>query len=110
PLIAAASLMLTAACSQAETPSPGEPAVDVPPSVNALEAQGLTILQEFEVDGGLRAFAATAGDQPVAVYVTSDGNAIVGTRLGPNGQPLDGAVLEKLAAKPISDRIWARLE
>ncbi len=108
PLIAAAGLMLTAACGQAEPP--GEPAVDVPPSVKALEAQGLTILQEFEVGGGLRAFAAAAGDQPVAVYVTSDGNTIVGTRLDANGLPLDEAVLQELVAKPISDKIWARLE
>ncbi len=100
---AAASLMLIAATSQAQ-------AADTPPAVKALEKQGLTVMQEFKVGGGLRAFAAVAGDRPIAVYVTSDGNAILGTRLDGKGEPLDEASLEKLAAKPISDKTWARLE
>lgn len=100
---AAASFMLIAAISQAQ-------AADTPPAVKALEKQGLTVMQEFKVGGGLRAFAAVAGDRPIAVYVTSDGNAILGTRLDSKGEPLDEASLEKLAAKPISDKTWARLE
>ncbi|GAD24653.1 thiol:disulfide interchange protein DsbG [Acidovorax sp. MR-S7] len=100
---AAASFMLLATVSQAQ-------AADYPPAVKALEKQGLTVMQEFKVGGGLRAFAAVAGDRPIAVYVTSDGNAILGTRLDSKGEPLDEASLEKLAAKPISDKTWARLE
>lgn len=99
----AGSLMLVAGCGQAET-------ADKPPALKALEDQGLTILQEFEVGGGLRAFAAAAGDNPIAVYITSDGNAIVGTRLNAKGEPLDEARLNELAAKPISDRQWAQLQ
>ncbi|MDY0308703.1 MAG: thiol:disulfide interchange protein DsbG [Castellaniella sp.] len=83
---------------------------DRPPALKALEEQGLTIMQEFKVGGGLRAFAAVSGVQPVAVYVTSDGNAIVGTRLNPKGEPMDEASLEELAAKPASDREWSQLE
>ena len=99
----AASLMLVTACSQAET-------AGKPPALKALEGQGLTVMQEFKVGGGLRAFAAAAGDRPVAVYVTSDGNAIVGTRLNAKGEPMDEVVLNNLAAKPIGEKEWAQLE
>ena len=99
----AAGLMLVAGCTQAENG-------DRPPAITALEARGLTITQEFEVSGDLRAFAGVAGDQPIAVYITSDGKAIVGTRLDANGEPIDAATLQDLVAKPMSDKTWAQLE
>lgn len=102
-VLLAGSLMLVTGCGQAET-------ADKPPALKALEDQGLTVMQEFEVGGGLRAFAAVAGDSPITVYITSDGNAIVGTRLNAKGEPLDEATLNELAAKPISDRQWAQLQ
>lgn len=99
----AAGLMLAAGCSQAET-------TDTPQVVKALEAQGLTIVQEFDVSGDLRGFAGVAGEQPIAVYVTSDGKAIVGTRLDAQGQPVDAGTLLDLVAKPMSEKTWAQLE
>ncbi|HBO80468.1 MAG TPA: thiol:disulfide interchange protein DsbG, partial [Cupriavidus sp.] len=99
----AASFMAVTGCSKAET-------ADKPAVLKALEGQGLTVTQEFKVGGGLRAFAAVAGDRPIAVYITSDGNAIVGTRLNAKGEPMDEADLEKLAAKPISDKEWSQLQ
>lgn len=102
-LLLAASLMFIIGCSQAET-------ADHPPALKTLEGQGLTVMQEFKVGGGLRAFAAVAGDRPIAVYITSDGNAIVGTRLNTKGEPVDEAALNNLAAKPLSDKEWAQLQ
>jgi thiol:disulfide interchange protein DsbG len=99
----AASLMLVAGCIQAGS-------ADKPPALQALEGQGLTVMQEFKVGGGLRAFAALTGDRPIAVYITGDGNAIVGTRLNVKGEPMDEADLEKLAAKPASDKEWSQLQ
>jgi len=81
-----------------------------PAAVNALEEQGLTIMQEFEVNGDLRAYAGVASDRPVAVYVLPDGNAIVGTRLNADGEPIDVAALQELVAKPMGDQAWAELE
>lgn len=101
--IAAASLMLTIGCSQAENP-------DQPAVMRALEAQGLTSIQEFKVEGGLRAFAGVAGGSPIAVYVSADGNAIVGTRLNAKGEPLDESTLQNLVAKPMAEQTWAQLE
>lgn len=102
--ILAVSLILAAGCSQAEN---GER----PPAVQALEMQGLNVIEEFEVSGGgLRAFAGTAGNRPIAVYVTSDGNAIIGTRLDANGEPIDEMTLQELVEKPMGEKTWAELE
>lgn len=83
---------------------------DRPAVVQTLEEQGLTIIQEFDVGGGLRAFAGVAGDDPLAVYVTSDGMAILGMRVNTDGEPIDEAVLQELVAKPMGDKTWAELE
>lgn len=99
----AASLMLIAGGSHAES-------TDTPQVVKALEAQGLAIIQEFDVSGELRGFAGVAGDQPIAVYVTGDGKAIVGTRLDAQGQPVDTVMLQDLVARPMSEKTWAQLE
>ena len=58
--IAAIPFMLAAGCSQAQTGGR-------PPAIQALETQGLTIIGEFDVEGGLRAFAGTAEERPIAV-------------------------------------------
>lgn len=101
--IVAAPLMLMAGYAQAK--DAGRPA-----AVKALEEQGLTIMQEFEVNGDLRAYVGVASDRPVAVYVLPDGNAIVGTRLNADGEPIDVAALQELVAKPMGDQAWAELE
>jgi thiol:disulfide interchange protein DsbG len=97
------SLMLMAGCSQAEN-------AERPKVLQALETQGLHVVQEFDISGDLRAFAGVAGYQPVAVYVTSDGSAIVGTRLDDSGESVDAEMLQNLVAKPMSDKTWAQLE
>ncbi|MGE8657976.1 MAG: thiol:disulfide interchange protein DsbG [Achromobacter sp.] len=85
-------------------------APDRPAVLKALEARGLRVVQEFKIDGDLRAFAGVAGDQPVAIYVTPDGNAIVGARLDAQGKPLDDARIEALVTKPMGEQAWAQLE
>lgn len=99
-LFLAASLLLVTGYSQAET-------ANQRPALKALEDQGLIVMQEFKVGGGLRAFAAVAGDRPAAI---NNGNAIVNTRLNAKGEPIDEAALNNLAAKPLSDKEWAQLQ
>ncbi|MEQ9106407.1 MAG: thiol:disulfide interchange protein DsbG [Limnobacter sp.] len=101
--IAVASLLLMASCSQVEN-------ADIPPVVKALEEQGLIVKNEFQVEGGLRAFASVAGDRPIAVYVLANGNAIVGTRLNAKAEPIDEQTLQSLVVQPIRDQGWAELE
>ncbi len=102
-LLLGATALTTTACSHADT---GErPAV-----LDTLEANGLTIVEEFPADDGLRGFAAVAGQQPIAVYVTAGGDAIVGTRVDSRGNEADAMRLQELVAKPMGDRIWSQLE
>lgn len=96
------SALTIASCSQADN--------QMPPVIKALEQHGLTVIQEFDPGNGLRAFAAVAGDQPIAVYVTGDGNAIVGTRLDKTGSRIDEAMLNELVSKPMGEQEWSRLE
>lgn len=107
PLLAAlcigAAALATTACTSAD---PG----DRPQVLDSLEASGLTIIEEFEAGADLRAFAAVAGQQPIAVYVTPGGDAIVGTRIDRNGTERDVMQLQELVAKPMGDRIWSQLE
>ncbi|MBN5086513.1 thiol:disulfide interchange protein DsbG [Stenotrophomonas maltophilia] len=95
--------LLVSGCSQAQNS-------ENPPAVRALEQQGLTIMKEFDAGGGMRAFAAAAGDEPIAAYLMNDGNVIVGTRLDANGNRIDSEKLQQLVAKPTADRVWAELE
>lgn len=96
-------LMLVAGCGLAENP-------DRPQVIEALQAQGLTVVQEFDVGSDLRAFAGVAGEQPIAVYVSREGHAIVGTRLDAKGEPLDESTLQDLVAKPMGEQVWKQLE
>ena len=41
----------------------------------SLKSQGLTIHGPLEVPGGLQAYAASSGTQPLAVYIMPDANS-----------------------------------
>lgn len=76
-----------------------------------LEKQGLEILGEFDAPGGLRGFAAAAGQQPIAVYLTPDGkHAVVGTLIDAKGHNVSASVLQRMVVEPMSRRTWAQLE
>lgn len=83
---------------------------DRPGVIQALQAQGLEHIQEFDAGEHLRGFAGLAGQDPVAVYVTPDGQAIVGKRLDERGVSLDERTVEALVAGPISQAVWDQLE
>ena len=103
PFQLAISLLLIAGCSQADDATR-------PAALQALEQQGFTIIEEFDAGEEVRAFVSVAGDQPMAVYLLSDGNAIVGTRVNANGEAIDETTLRDRVAKPMGDQMWARLE
>lgn len=104
---AALALILggTAGCSHAEEPGKARPAV-----IDTVEAHGLEVLGEFDAPGELRGFAGVAGRQPVAVYVTPDGeHALVGQLVNVAGEDMGAAHLQRLVAGPMSERIWSQL-
>ncbi|WP_282246559.1 thiol:disulfide interchange protein DsbG [Stenotrophomonas sp. PS02300] len=120
-VLTAALLLAIAGCSQAQQ-SPSAPkaaskpassaAANRPAVLQGIEKQGFEVIGEFDAPGGLRGFAGVVGgQQPAAAYVTADGkNVMVGTLFNEKGEDVGAAPLDKLVAKPMSDRIWKRLD
>jgi thiol:disulfide interchange protein DsbG len=82
-----------------------------PAPLRALETQGISIVGTFPSPGGLTAWAAYTGQQPVALYATPDGkHVIAGTLLDADGKNLTRAALEKAVRGPMTAGIWKQLE
>jgi len=120
-VLSAALLLAVAGCSQAQqSPATAKATAQAASSKSAnrpavlqgIEKQGFEVIGEFDAPGGLRGFAGVVGgQQPAAAYVTADGkNVMVGTLFNEKGEDVGAAPLEKLVAKPMSDRIWKRLD
>lgn len=108
--LAVALVWSSSACSQEPAPA-GADTAGTPEVVKTIEQQGLEVLGQFEAPGGLRGFAAVAGQRPVAVYVTPDGeHAVVGVMVNAQGEDVGAAALQRLVAKPMSEKTWAQLE
>jgi thiol:disulfide interchange protein DsbG len=120
-VLSAALLLAVAGCSQAQqSPATAKATAQAasaksanrPAVLQGIEKQGFEVIGEFDAPGGLRGFAGVVGgQQPAAAYVTADGkNVMVGTLFNEKGEDVGAAPLEKLVAKPMSDRIWKRLD
>ena len=82
-----------------------------PAPLRALEKQGLRIVGTFASVGGLTAWAAFRGQQPIALYQTPDGKSVIaGTLLDRDGKNQDQAALEKAVHQPMNDAVWSQLE
>ena len=89
----------------------GAQAAEEPAVIATVRDQGLEILGSFDAPGGLRGYAGLAGDQPVAVYVTPDGqHAVIGAMIDVQGNDVGAEAMSRLVAGPMTDRIWAQLE
>ena len=83
----------------------------LPAALQALQRQGLTIVGTFPSPGGLTAYAAHMGTEPIALYATPDGkHVIAGTLFDATGKNLTASGLEKALAKPMAEAVWGRLE
>lgn len=120
-LFAVSLLLGVAGCSQAQQPSkPAAPAAggaakataNRPAVLQGIEKQGFEVMGEFDAPGGLRGFAGlVGGQQPAAAYVTADGKAVmVGTLFNEKGEDIGAGPIDRLVAKPMSDRIWKKLD
>ncbi|WP_280570422.1 thiol:disulfide interchange protein DsbG [Chromohalobacter sp. 296-RDG] len=84
---------------------------DLPAPVEALVDQGLTVHERFDAPDGLTGYAASAQGQPVAIYVTQNGqHAIVGNLVDTEGNNLSSEPLDELVKGPQDDALWQRLE
>lgn len=107
PTIAACVLALAStAAAAAPDPGPARPAV-----LKALEEQGVTIVGTFPAPGGLTAWAAFAGGQPLALYAAPDGkHVIAGTMLDAEGRNVTRTALEQAVRGPMGAGLWKQLE
>lgn len=118
--LSSALLLTVTACSQAKEQQIHAPKIEVknnekqgkkPAVIEAIEAQGFEVLGEFDAPSGLRGYAGIAGQRPVAVYATADGQyAVVGTLVNAKGEDAAAEALQRLVAEPMSKRTWAQLE
>ncbi|WP_312328977.1 thiol:disulfide interchange protein DsbG [Stenotrophomonas sp.] len=121
-VLAVSILLAVAGCSQAQQPaktaaqpaaaSTAKAGANRPAVLQGIEKHGFEVMGEFDAPGGLRGFAGlVGGQQPAAAYVTADGkNVMVGTLFNEKGEDIGAAPLEKLVEKPMSDKIWNKLD
>jgi thiol:disulfide interchange protein DsbG len=82
-----------------------------PAPLRALEKQGVTVVGTFASPGGLTAWAAYIGQQPVALYATPDGkHVIVGKMLDSEGKDVTHEALDKAVRGPMSTGLWKQIE
>lgn len=91
--------------------SPPIAAQEKPAPILALEKQGVKIIGTFPAPGGLTAWAAYSGRDPVALYVTPDGkHVIVGTMIDDNAKDVTEASLQSAVEPVLSGQFWQELE
>jgi thiol:disulfide interchange protein DsbG len=108
PLAAMPLMMLTGAALATSAAAQDKAYPDI---LHTIEQQGIRILGEMQVPGGLRAFAAKAGSQPLAIYLTPDNqHVVVGTLVDADGQDMAAEQLKKMLEQPLDDAAWTKLE
>lgn len=97
-----ALLGLTAAAAQAQ---------DYPQALRSLDRFGVEIEAEFEAPGGLTGYVGQAHGQPLAVYLTPDGeHVIIGPMLDASGNDLTERHIDRYLPKPDLGAVWDQLE
>lgn len=82
----------------------------LPLVVKNLEQHGVQIVGEFDTPGGLRAFAGIAQQQPLAIYLTPDGeNVIIGTMMDDKGKDVTHAALTEATLSSWTAATWDAL-
>lgn len=90
-----------------------QPPIDtttLPDVVKNLERHGVEIVGEFETPGELRAYAGMAQQQPVAIYLTPDGeHVIIGTMMDVDGTDVTHGALTDATLGPWTAATWESL-
>lgn len=112
-LLLSCAALLPAVCAAATPPVPPQGAAsDAEPAViSTLRSQGVDFMGTFDTPIGLSGYAGVAGQQPLAVYVSADGQyAVVGTLVNARGEDLNAAKLKELVQGPLGQKTWASVE
>ena len=116
-LLLSASMLAPAACARdggaapPASPQAASTAAAEPEVVKTLRGQGVEFMGTFDTPVGLTGYAGVAGQRPLAVYVSSDGqHAIVGTLVNAKGEDVGAAKLKELVSGPMGTKLWQRVE
>ncbi|ERL49921.1 thiol:disulfide interchange protein DsbG [Halomonas huangheensis] len=81
-----------------------------PAPIQQIEQEGVTIHGEFDAPGGLKGYAASINGQPVAAYLTPDGeHAVLGTLIDAQGQNIASATLERIVYGEKNTQLWQQM-
>lgn len=84
---------------------------DYPPAVQQLVDEGVNIAGSFEAPSGMTGYVGEMLGQPLAFYLTSDGEqVIIGTMLSADGDNLTQAKVDELLIGPKNAVAWKQLE
>src|SRR5699024_7171833 len=87
------------------------PADDKPAPIAALEEQGMEIQGNFDAPSGLTGYVGNYQGQPIAIYVTEDGqHAVVGSMIDADGNDLSEEALSELGDHSDNEALWGELE
>lgn len=104
--LACAQTASAPAATAAKPAAANEPAV-----VKTLRAQGVEFMGTFETPVGLTGYAGVAGQRPLGVYVSKDGEyAVVGTLVNAKGEDVSAAKLKELVSGPMGQQAWTKVE
>jgi len=82
-----------------------------PAPIEALQSEGVQIIDAFDAPSGLQGYAARFNGQGMALYLTEDGkHVLVGNLLDAQGENLSQEPLERLVYEPLGKEMWGRLE
>ncbi|PZR94713.1 MAG: thiol:disulfide interchange protein DsbG [Stutzerimonas stutzeri] len=110
-LAAIAVTTLLAGCNEKTETTSSAPKGNDEGILQTLKSQGLTIHGPLQVPGGLQAYAASSGTQPLAVYITPDAkHALIGTLIDASGNSVADAALKQATSEPMQREAWAALE
>ncbi|MCD9087585.1 thiol:disulfide interchange protein DsbG [Stenotrophomonas sp. SY1] len=116
-LLATAALVPTACARDGEPAKPAAApaakpvAANEPAVVKTLRSQGVEFMGTFETPVGLTGYAGVAGQRPLGVYVSKDGQyAVVGTLVNAQGEDVSAAKLKELVSAPLGAQAWSKVE
>ncbi|MCU1728694.1 thiol:disulfide interchange protein DsbG [Pseudomonas sp. 7P_10.2_Bac1] len=104
------NLGLTTLLGAAVLQSPLLQAEELPPAIKKIEAKGAKIVGSFDAPSGLKGYAAQYQNRGMALYLTADGNVLVGNLYDADGKDLSLAPLQKLVYAPMAKEVWANME
>ncbi|HKS32914.1 MAG TPA: thiol:disulfide interchange protein DsbG [Enterobacteriaceae bacterium] len=81
----------------------------LPPAVQQIEKQGITIIKEIKTEGGLRSWVGRYQDMGVTIWLTPDGkHAISGYLYNEKGENLSEAIFQEQIYIPEGRKLWEK--